>query len=112
NYACDRSLHGIRTQQRRTHKMHAPEGEKADWPHAQMLLAGGAKGSLCNTDSCADIADVKRPVGICCQKFLETGDDRIVTGTTYLGFYADAVGKAPNQNVKQMFLQRPEHLRD
>ncbi|OAF14750.1 hypothetical protein AXW67_17455 [Bradyrhizobium neotropicale] len=77
-----------------------------------MLFAGGAKRSLRDTYGAADFGEIKRPVGICRQKILETSDDRIVVTVTRFGFYADAVGETSDHDMDEFALQCAKHLRD
>jgi hypothetical protein len=60
-------------------EVHPAQGEKTDRPHAQMLFAGGAKGSLRDADRCANFGEIKRPVGICLHKFLKPRNDGVLT---------------------------------
>jgi hypothetical protein len=61
-----------------------------------MFLAGGAKRSLGNTDRRADFGEMKRPVGIGLQKFLEPYHHGIVAAAARRGLDPSAFGKAPN----------------
>ena len=75
----DGCLGRIRSQERSPHEVHSAQGEIADWPHAEMLFAGGAKCSLRDADRCANFGEIKRPVGICLQEIFKPRDDGVVT---------------------------------
>jgi len=85
-------------------EVHSPQGEKTDRPHAQMLLAGDAKGSLRDADSCADFGEIKRSVGICLQKFLKPRNDGVVTTAASGRLYGGAFGEAPHHDMNKLIL--------
>ena len=90
----DGRLGQIRTKKHLPHKVHSAQGEKPDRSHAQMFLAGGAKRSLGNTDGRADFGEIKRPVGIGLQKFLEPHHHGIVVAA------APVVGSTPAPSAR------------
>src|SRR6266566_8953881 len=107
----DCCLGWIRTQERPPHKVHSAQGEITDWPHAEMLFAGGAKCSLRDADRCANFGEIERPIGICLQEFLKPCDDDVVTTAASGRLYGSAFGKAPHHDINELILQRPKHLR-
>src|SRR3984893_13501761 len=95
----------IRSQERAPHEVHSAQGEIADWPHAEMLLAGGAKCSLRNADRCANFGEIKRSVGICLQEFLKPRDDGVVTTAADGLLYSGAFGKATHHDLNELILE-------
>ena len=57
--ACDARPTGIGIEKRLTYEMHSPQGEIADQPHAEMVFAGGPKGSLGDPDARANFGEIK-----------------------------------------------------
>ena len=107
----DSCLGPIGTEQRPPHEVHSAQGEITDWPHAEMLFAGGAKRSLRDADRGANLGEIKRPVGICLQEFLKPRDDGVVTTAAGGRLYSGAFGKAPHHHMNELILKRPKHLR-
>ena len=102
--ASDCRFRRIRAQQCAVREVHSAQGEKTDRPHAQMLFAGGAKGSLCDADRCADFDEIKRPVGICLQKFLKPRHDGVVTTEASARLHGGAFGEAPHHDMDELIL--------
>jgi hypothetical protein len=75
-----------------------------------MILAGGAKCSLCHADGRADLGEIEWPVGICLQEFLEPREDGVVMTTACGRLHPVAFGEASHQDVNELILERPTYL--
>ena len=109
--AGDVCLFRIRGLESVPHKVHSAQGEKTNRAHTQMFLAGGAKRSLGNTDGRADFGEIKRPIGIGLQEFLEPHHHGIVAAAACRRLDPGAFGKALHHGVNELLFQRPAYFR-
>ena len=98
--------------ERPPHQMHSAQGEIADWAHAEMPFAGGAKCSLCHANGGANFGQIKWLVGMCLQEFHEPGEYRVMTAATVSLLQREALGEASDQDASEPILQRPGHFRE
>src|ERR1700730_6974639 len=107
----DGCLGGVRAQERSPHEVHSAQGEIADGSHSQMLLTGGAKRSLRDSDGGANLGQIERPVGVRFQKPFEPRHDCIMAAATRAGLYGSAFGEAPHHDMNELLFQRPKYFR-
>lgn len=94
----------IRMPERPPHQMHSAQGEIADWSHAQMPFAGGAKCSLCDADGGANFGKVEWPVGMGLQEIHEPGEYGVTTAVAVSLLQAVAFSEASHRDVSKLIL--------